>query len=128
MPWPEVRLERWFSRCGSQQQWWPQEFVRLTQLSYRIGDSVPGPGQPARLSVALLALHCVGLSLAVVSEGRSPWLQRVGFPAVSSLVEHRFQTCGLQCLWYLGFIPLRHVGSSWSRDRKPCSLYCQADS
>lgn len=43
--WPEVRLDQWFSKCGSLEQQWPQEFVRITKPDYRIRNLGGGPGQ-----------------------------------------------------------------------------------
>lgn len=59
-------------------------------------------------------LFLMGLSLAVVSEGRSLWLQRVDFLRCLLLLSTGSRRAGFSA-YGVWAVPLRHVGSSWSK-------------
>ena len=73
--------------------------------------------------VAVLRLWCcAGFSLVATSEGSS-WLWCAGFSLrwLLLLQSMGFRARGLQELWCMGLVALRHVGSSQIRDQTPVS-------
>ena len=78
--------------------------------------------------MAVLGLHfCLKAFLSCGNQGL-PFVAMLGLliVVVSPLAEHRFSVGRLQWLWPKGFVALRHVGFSRTRDQMcvPCMGWC----